>query len=69
MPLMAGAKLMSTNAAIRATDLSLRATGGASLTRTLALERHFRDARAGLAHPPSDELALQMIGKARLGIE
>jgi alkylation response protein AidB-like acyl-CoA dehydrogenase len=69
MPLMAGAKLMCTNAAIRATDLSLRAAGGASLTRALSLERHFRDARAGLAHPPSDELALQMIGKARLGIK
>jgi alkylation response protein AidB-like acyl-CoA dehydrogenase len=66
LPLFAGAKHLCTNAAIHATDLALRAAGGASLTRSLSLERHFRDARAGLAHPPSDELALQIIGKSRL---
>lgn len=66
-PLLAGAKYLCTNAAIHATDLGLRAAGGGSLTRALSLERHFRDARAGLAHPPSDELALQIIAKSRLG--
>ncbi len=66
LPLFAAAKHLCTNAAIHATDLALRAAGGASLTRSLSLERHFRDARAGLAHPPSDEVALLMIGQSRL---
>lgn len=68
LPLLAGAKLLCTNAAVTATDLSLRVAGGNALTRSLSLERHFRDARAGLVHPPSDEVALEMIGRARLEI-
>ena len=67
LPLLAGAKHACTNAAIHVTDLALRTAGGGSLTRVTSLERHFRDARAGLAHPPADDLALAMIGRARLG--
>jgi alkylation response protein AidB-like acyl-CoA dehydrogenase len=67
LPALAGAKYACTNAAIHVTDLALRTAGGGSLTRATSLERHFRDARAGLAHPPSDDLALAMIGRARLG--
>jgi alkylation response protein AidB-like acyl-CoA dehydrogenase len=67
LPLLAGAKYACTNAAIHVTDLALRTAGGGSLTRVTSLERHFRDARAGLAHPPSDDLALAMIGRSSLG--
>jgi alkylation response protein AidB-like acyl-CoA dehydrogenase len=67
LPLLAGAKHACTNAAIHVTDLALRTAGGGSLTRATSLERHFRDARAGLAHPPTDDLALGMIGRSRLG--
>ena len=67
LPLLAGAKYACTNAAIHVTDLALRTAGGGSLTRATTLERHFRDARAGLAHPPADDLALAMIGRSRLG--
>lgn len=67
LPALAGAKHACTNVAIHVTDLALRTAGGGSLTRATSLERHFRDARAGLAHPPSDDLALAMIGRARLG--
>jgi alkylation response protein AidB-like acyl-CoA dehydrogenase len=67
LPALAGAKHACTNAAIHVTDLALRTAGGGSLTRATSLERHFRDARAGLAHPPSDDLALAMIGRARIG--
>jgi alkylation response protein AidB-like acyl-CoA dehydrogenase len=66
LPAMAGAKYLCTNAAVTATDLALRVAGGNALTRSLSLERHFRDARAGLVHPPNDETALEMIGRARL---
>jgi alkylation response protein AidB-like acyl-CoA dehydrogenase len=67
LPALAGAKHACTNAAIHVTDLALRTAGGGSLTRATSLERHFRDARAGLAHPPSDDLALAMIGRSSLG--
>jgi alkylation response protein AidB-like acyl-CoA dehydrogenase len=67
LPALAGAKHACTNAAIHVTDLALRTAGGGSLTRATSLERHFRDARAGLAHPPSDDLALALIGRARIG--
>ena len=40
--------------------------GGFSLTRTLPLERYFRDARAGLFNPPQDDLALGQVGRAAL---
>ncbi len=66
LPAMAGAKYLCTNAAVTATDLALRVAGGNALTRSLTLERHFRDARAGLVHPPNDETALEMIGRASL---
>jgi alkylation response protein AidB-like acyl-CoA dehydrogenase len=66
LPLLAGAKSLCANAAVTATDLSLRVAGGNALTRSIPLERHFRDARAGLVHPPSDDLALEMIGRAKL---
>ncbi len=66
MPLLAGAKLACTNAAISATDQALRAAGGAALGNTLDLERRFRDARAGLMHPPADDAALTQLGRAWL---
>jgi alkylation response protein AidB-like acyl-CoA dehydrogenase len=67
-PTIALAKYLCTNAAIDATDQALRIAGGFGLTRTLPLERFFRDARAGLTHPPNDDAALEMIGRAALEI-
>ena len=68
LPRLAAAKLLCTNAAVSVTDLALRAAGGAALTAGLPLERSFRDARAGLTHPPSDDAALSMLGKRVLGL-
>ena len=67
-PQLAGAKNLCTNAAVRVTDLALRAAGGAALTAGLPLERYFRDARAGLTHPPADDQALGLLGKQALGL-
>ncbi len=66
LPHLAAAKFACTDAAARATDLALRAAGGAALAPGSALERFFRDARAGLMHPPSGEAALELLGRARL---
>lgn len=47
------AKLVGVEAAAFATEAALRLAGAAGLNRDLALERHFRDVRAGFAHPPA----------------
>ncbi|MGI8747918.1 MAG: acyl-CoA dehydrogenase family protein, partial [Deinococcus sp.] len=66
LPRLAGVKVLCTNAAVRATDLALRVAGGAALTSALPLERLFRDVRAGLTHPPADELAYGLLGRQLL---
>lgn len=65
----AAAKHVVTNNVIRITDLALRVVGSAALSRTMPLERYFRDARAALGHPPLDDVALTMIGKHALGLD
>lgn len=65
---LAAAKYTTTNHAIRVTDLALRVTGSAGLSRRLPLERYHRDVRAGLGNPPLDDVALTLIGKAALGL-
>ncbi|HEY0419554.1 MAG TPA: acyl-CoA dehydrogenase family protein, partial [Acetobacteraceae bacterium] len=63
---IAAAKYLCTNAACEVTDIALRVAGGFSLTPHLPLERHFRDARAGLFQPPQDDLALGLLGRGAL---
>lgn len=63
---LAAAKYLCTNAACTVTETALRVAGGFSLTRSLPLERYFRDARAGLFAPPQDDLALGIVGRAAL---
>nr|WP_246581143.1 acyl-CoA dehydrogenase family protein [Deinococcus aestuarii] len=69
VPGLAAAKAHATNAAVSATDLAVRVAGGAALTPALTLERLLRDARAGLTHPPADEVSYASLGAARLGVE
>jgi alkylation response protein AidB-like acyl-CoA dehydrogenase len=63
---IAASKYLCTNAACSATDIALRVAGGFSLTRSLPLERYFRDTRAGLFNPPQDDLALAQMGRSAL---
>jgi alkylation response protein AidB-like acyl-CoA dehydrogenase len=46
----------------------MRIVGGQSMSRSLPLERLFRDVRAGLFHPPTEELAHTNLGKTMLGL-
>lgn len=57
-------KSLTTNNAVRVTDLALRVIGGAGLQRSMRIERLFRDVRAGLINAPLDDMALQNAGKA-----
>jgi alkylation response protein AidB-like acyl-CoA dehydrogenase len=65
-PLLVAAKVTVTNHAITAVDHCMRVAGGAGMTRALPLERYYRDVRAGLYHPMSDDQALPMLGKVAI---
>jgi alkylation response protein AidB-like acyl-CoA dehydrogenase len=66
---LAAAKYVVTNNAIDITDQALRVVGSAGLLRRTALERYFRDVRAGLGNPPMDDIALTLIGKHALDVK
>lgn len=68
MPRVAAAKFVVNETANRVTEQSLQIAGGTSITRALPLERYFRDVRAGAMQPPAGDTALEMIGRAALGI-
>ncbi|MEM7127880.1 MAG: acyl-CoA dehydrogenase family protein [Chloroflexota bacterium] len=57
------AKYTVTNNAIAAVEECMRVAGGASMMKSLPLERYYRDVRAGLNHPMNDDLALVTLGK------
>lgn len=57
-------KSVTTNNAVRITDLALRVVGGSALQRTSRLQQLFRDVRAGLINAPLDDVALGNAGKA-----
>jgi alkylation response protein AidB-like acyl-CoA dehydrogenase len=59
-------KAVATTHAVEATDLALRIVGGQSMSRRLPLERLFRDVRAGLFHPPTEDVAFANLGRALL---
>lgn len=54
-------KRLATEAAVEVTDLAMRIVGGIGLQRSEPLERYFRDVRSGLANPPIEARALEMI--------
>ena len=59
------AKYTVTNNALSAVDIAMRIVGGSSLSKSLPLERYYRDIRAGLHNPPMDNTVLnQLAGEA-----
>ena len=65
---VAAAKHLAVETALQVTDKALRLVGAAGIDKGLALERYFRDVRAGLMHPPSGDTALESVGRHALGI-
>jgi alkylation response protein AidB-like acyl-CoA dehydrogenase len=51
------AKVIAVNAAAAAAEHAVRLAGAAGLDRALPMERFLRETRAGLAHPPVDDVA------------
>ena len=62
-------KYVAVNNAAGAVDRCVRMVGGHGIFRKLPLERFYRDVRAGQFHPPSNDVALETIGKAALRID
>ena len=62
-PTIVAAKVTATNNAIAAVDHAMRVAGGASMTRSLPLERYYRDVRGGLSHPVGDDEAYLQFGR------
>lgn len=61
-------KYCVTNAAVAAVDRCFRMVGGSGLYRRLPIERLFRDVQAGPLHPPTNDLALEGMGRAAFSI-
>lgn len=62
----AAAKYLATNHAVEVVELAMRLVGGASLSLNFPLQRHYRDVRAGLQHPPLDDASLALVAKEAL---
>ncbi len=63
---LAAAKYVVTNRGVEITDKAMRVVGGAGLARSHPVQRYYRDVRAGLHHPPMDDVALVTLAKAAL---
>jgi alkylation response protein AidB-like acyl-CoA dehydrogenase len=61
-------KAAATEMALEVTDLAMRSCGGAAFSRHLAVERNFRDARAGSVMAPTTDVLYDFIGKTILGL-
>lgn len=62
------ARCSSLEAATEVTDLAMKACGGAAFSKHLAVERLFRDARAGWVMAPTVDHLQDFIGKALTGL-
>lgn len=61
-PTLMAVKTEVTNSAMNVVDLAMRIVGGHSLSRGNPLERYYRDVRAGLHNPPSDDITYKVLG-------
>ena len=66
--LAAKAKYLCAEAALEATSKAIQIVGGRSISKSLPLERAFRDVRACTLMPPNNDAMLANIGKAQLGL-
>jgi alkylation response protein AidB-like acyl-CoA dehydrogenase len=61
-------RIASLEAAIDVTDLAMKACGGAAFSKHLAVERNFRDARAGWVMAPTVDHLHDFVGRALTGM-
>jgi isovaleryl-CoA dehydrogenase len=68
LPLVMEAKIAATEAAAAVTDRAMRIGGGQAYSRSLPLERHWRDARAGAVMAPTNDVLREWLGKILTGL-
>jgi alkylation response protein AidB-like acyl-CoA dehydrogenase len=61
-------RMSSLQTALQVTDLAMKACGGAAFSRHLAIERFFRDARAGWVMAPTVDHLADFLGRALTGL-
>jgi alkylation response protein AidB-like acyl-CoA dehydrogenase len=61
-------KAAAGEAAITVTDLAMKVCGGSAFRKELAVERHFRDARAARVMAPTTDALLDFVGRAINGM-
>jgi hypothetical protein len=66
--LAARAKCLATQAAVMITTRAVQVVGGRSAHRRYPLERLLRDVRTATLMPPNEDRAIEIVGKAALGI-
>lgn len=62
-------KAAAAEAAVKVTEIGMRACGGAAFGRKVGLERQFRDARASIVMAPTTDHVYEFIGRALCGME
>jgi alkylation response protein AidB-like acyl-CoA dehydrogenase len=63
---LAATKVITSNTSLAVAEEAMRLVGGSSLDRSMPLERHYRDVRGGLHHPPQDDAALALLARQAL---
>jgi alkylation response protein AidB-like acyl-CoA dehydrogenase len=66
LPELGAAKMAVTNSALLVVDLAMRVVGARSLSQKSALQRYYRDVRAGLHNPPMDDITIQLLSKSAI---
>ncbi len=62
------AKQHACRIAVEVSSLAMEVCGGIAYSSALSIERHLRDARAGIVMAPTHDMALDLIGRAALGL-
>ncbi len=60
---LSAAKMVATNSAVSVAEEAMRLIGGSSMSRSMSIERHFRDVRGGLHHPPQDDATIEQLAR------
>lgn len=62
------AKQLACASSVQVANMAMDACGGIAYSSALSIERHLRDARAGVVMAPTNDMALDLIGRAALGL-
>ena len=62
------AKASANEMALRVTAAAMQACGGAAMSRSLPIERAFRDARAGSVMAPTTDVLYELVGRSLAGM-